>query len=307
MIPAHQCLGGIQPACGEAKLGLVKHFQLFFFDGFTQLVFQLQALKRAGLQTVGVELEIVAAQVFGMLHGHVRLTHQRGDFPCVVRQHADAHGRADHQLMPLDGHRQTQLGRQASRHPRQARKVAVSVEQHGELIAGQSGDGVCFRQCVDQPPGHFLQQLIGDFMAKAVVEQLEAIKIDVQQRQTAPALAHALMGFTQPFAEQRTVGQASQFIVVRQVAHALFGFAPRREIGEEADDMADISPRIAHGVQLQPLRIQLAVLARFHQLALPAAVLLQRLMNRPVVATGIATTRQLHDVAPEHVVDVVAR
>ncbi|MNR34967.1 hypothetical protein D3C85_1527820 [compost metagenome] len=91
MIPAHQRLGSVQPARGEAQLGLVKHLQLLFFDGLAQLIFQLQAFQRAGLQAVGVELEIVAAQVLGMLHGHVRLTDQRGNFPGVVRQQTDAH------------------------------------------------------------------------------------------------------------------------------------------------------------------------------------------------------------------------
>jgi hypothetical protein len=82
--------------------------------------------------------------------------------------------------------------------------------------------------------------------------------------------------------------------------------SPRRKIGEEADDMADLSPRIAHSVQLQPLRVQLAVLAGFHQFALPAAVLLQRLVNRSVVSPRIATAGQLDDVAPEHVFDLIA-
>ncbi|MNC77820.1 hypothetical protein D3C75_1298840 [compost metagenome] len=61
------------------------------FDGLAQLIFQLQALKRAGLQAVGVKLKIVPAQVLGMLHGHVRLVNQHRDLPGVVRQQADTH------------------------------------------------------------------------------------------------------------------------------------------------------------------------------------------------------------------------
>ncbi|MNP76055.1 hypothetical protein D3C76_1732220 [compost metagenome] len=83
--------------------------------------------------------------MLGVLHGHVRLIDQCGDFPGVVRQQADAHGSTDHQFMTLDGHRQAQFGRQARRHPRQAGEVAVGIEQHGELIAGQARDGVCLR------------------------------------------------------------------------------------------------------------------------------------------------------------------
>ncbi|MNV14132.1 hypothetical protein D3C71_1048070 [compost metagenome] len=41
MIPTHQGFGGIQPASGQAQFRLVKHLQLFVFDGFAQVVFQL--------------------------------------------------------------------------------------------------------------------------------------------------------------------------------------------------------------------------------------------------------------------------
>ncbi|MNC39786.1 hypothetical protein D3C75_884610 [compost metagenome] len=145
MVPAHQGLGGIELARGQAQFRLVKHLQLFVFDRFTQMIFQLQALQGAGLQAIGVELEIVTAQMLGVLHGHVRLTDQCGYFPGVIRQQADAHGSTDHQLMTLDSHRQTQFGRQACRHPRQTGEVAVGIEQHGEFIAGQARDGVCLR------------------------------------------------------------------------------------------------------------------------------------------------------------------
>lgn len=105
--------------------------------------------------------------------------------------------------MPVDAQRQTQLGRQPRRYPCQARQIAVGIEQHGKLVSGQARNGVGLRQGIDQPPRHFLQQLIGDFMAEAVIEQFEAIQIDVQQCETAaPALPHALMGFVQAFAEQ---------------------------------------------------------------------------------------------------------
>ncbi|MNP19805.1 hypothetical protein D3C76_1123510 [compost metagenome] len=113
-------------------------------------------------------------------------------------------------------------------------------------------------------------------MTQAVVELLEAIQIDVQQSQAAiTALAYPLMCFAESFAEHRAIGQPREFVVMGQVAHALLGFSPCREIREEAHDMTDISPSIAYGGQLQPLRIHLATLAGFHQLTLPIAVLLQ--------------------------------
>ena len=66
-------------------------------------------------------------------------------------------------------------------------------------------------------------------MAEAVVEQLEAVQVDMHQSDAAAALAGALAGIVQTLLEQAAVGQAGQIIVVRQVAQALLGLAPRTE------------------------------------------------------------------------------
>ena len=39
-------------------------------------------------------------------------------------------------------------------------------------------------------------------MAQAVVQQLEAVQVDMQQRQATPTLTHTRMGFAQSLAEQ---------------------------------------------------------------------------------------------------------
>ena len=121
MLPADQRLGSLQLASDQAQLGLVKHRELTLVDGFAQVVFQLQTLQGAGLQAVGEELEIIPAQMLGVLHRHIRLADQCRNLPCVIRQQADAHRGADHQFMPLHIHRHAQFRQQPGRHPRQAR------------------------------------------------------------------------------------------------------------------------------------------------------------------------------------------
>ena len=91
MQPAHQRLSRVQTAGRQTQLGLVEHLQLILVERLAQLIFQLQTLQRAGLQVLGIELKIIAAQMFGMLHGHVRLTDQRRDLSGRVWQQADAH------------------------------------------------------------------------------------------------------------------------------------------------------------------------------------------------------------------------
>ena len=85
-------------------------------------------------------------------------------------------------------------------------------------------------------------------MAQAVIEQFEAVEVDMQQREAATALAHPLVSFAQPFAKQRAVGQAGQLVVVGEVAHALFRLAPGGQIGEESYDMTDVPPYITHHI-----------------------------------------------------------
>ncbi|MNQ56810.1 hypothetical protein D3C85_709450 [compost metagenome] len=306
MAPAHQRLGGIQAVVGQAQLGLVEDFQLAFLDRLAQLGLQLQALQCASLEVVGEELEAIAAQVLGVLHGHVRLADQRGDVAGVVRQQADAERAADYQLVAADGHGHAQLAEQAAGPARQAGEAAEGVEDHGELVAGQARDGVGFRHRLGQAAADLAQQLVGHFMAEAVIEHLEAVQVDVQQRQAAAALARALAGLVQAVLEQGAVGQARKLVVAGEIAQALLRLAAGGEVGEEADDVADTAPRIAHHIELQPLRVELAVLARVHQFALPAAALLQLFADQVVAPPGFAAADQGGDAAPHDFVLAVA-
>jgi hypothetical protein len=123
--------------------------------------------------------------------------------------------------MPIQALRHPQLVEQARGDPHQAGKVGVAVEQDGELVTRQPRHGIGLRYRVGDPLGHLLEQLVGQLMAEALVEQLEAIQVDVQQGQAAPVQADALGGLVQTQAEQRPVGKPGQIVVVRQVAQAL--------------------------------------------------------------------------------------
>ncbi|MCY1538289.1 hypothetical protein D9M68_738210 [compost metagenome] len=122
----------------------------------------------------------------------------------------------------------------------------------------------------------------------------------MQQRHTAPALPRTLAGLVQTPLEQAAVGQAGQFVIVREITQAFFRLAARRQVGEETDDMADVAPRIAHHIELQPLRVQLAVLARLDQFALPAIALLQFQADELVLAARLAAADQGRDVLADH-------
>ncbi|MNH03796.1 hypothetical protein D3C79_630690 [compost metagenome] len=270
------------------------------------MVFQLQALQGTGLQALGIELETVAAQVLGVLHGGVGLADQYRDIPRGIGQQADAYRGADHQLVAIDPQRHTQLVQQAAGDPHQARQVAIGIEQHGKLVAGKPRHRVGLGHGIADALGHLLEQMVGNFMAKAVIEQLEAVQVDVQQRQPAPALTQALTGLMQAQAEQGAVGEARQLVIVGQVTQALLGLAACRQVGKEADDAGQVAAGIAHAVKLQPLWIKLTVLARLDQLTLPAALLLQRQFDGLGMPACIPAARQLQQTALEQFFAVVA-
>ncbi|MNH25885.1 hypothetical protein D3C79_859100 [compost metagenome] len=94
--------------------------------------------------------------------------------------------------MTLQAQRHTQLVQQPRGYPYQAGQIGVAIEQHGEFITGQTRHGIGFRHSVGDTLGHLLEQLVGQFMAQAFIEQFEAIKVYVQQRQAATVQPYSL-------------------------------------------------------------------------------------------------------------------
>ena len=56
-------------------------------------------------------------------------------------------------------------------------------EQNGKLIAAPPCDGICPTGAVPEPLGHLDLQFIAGFMTQRIVNLLEVIHIEVQQRQ----------------------------------------------------------------------------------------------------------------------------
>ncbi len=304
--PAHQCLGGLQAVIGQTQARLVEDFQLADFQRLAQLVLQLQVVHAGCLRAVGEELQGVAAQVLGLLHGGAGLAQQDLGIAAVVRQQADTDGGADHQLLFADDDRLADALQQTTAQVRQTAEAAVGVEQHDEFVAGQAGDGVGLTEGLAQPSRHLAQQRIGRLVAEAFIEQLETVQIDIQHRHVAAVAAHPLTGFLQPLLQQAAVGQPGEIVVMGQVAQTLLDLAPHAEVGDEGDHMGDAAVGITHLAQLHPLRIDLAALARLDQLALPVAVPLQRLAHGLVLPLALRRAGDTRHAVAEQFLAAVA-
>ena len=116
---------------------------------------------------------------------------------------------------------------------RRARPAASSggmdvLLEHHELVAAEPRHEILGPQHLAQPFGHRAQQLVAAGMAERVVDLLELVEVDEQQRRQ---LFGALLGRQQTpdlVAEIDPVGQRGQFVVARQMTDPGFRVARAR-------------------------------------------------------------------------------
>ena len=126
----------------------------------------------------------------------------------------------------------TVKGRSSSAMTRSATRVTAAlsldvVQEHGELVAAQARREVARLQRAAQAPGDGLQQLVADRMAERVVDRLEVVEVEEEDRVVAPARGEQLAELVE---EQRAVGQAGQRVVVGLVLEAALQLA---QLGDE--------------------------------------------------------------------------
>ncbi|MNZ54499.1 hypothetical protein D3C78_724000 [compost metagenome] len=260
---------------------------------------QLRALAQLRLHLRIEEAQAVAPGILGLIHGQI------GSFQRLLsalagmlaeQGHADARRAAI--LRRLQGIRLAELGQQphgeALRLPGRLERARPEVaEQHHELVAGQAGHGIAVAHPGEQARGHLLEQAVALVMADGVVDRLEVIQIDEQQRPQAPLpLAGALRLFQTPH-EQAPVGQAGQGVEERQAPDLLLGGHAGGDVAQRRHVMGDLPGIVADRTDGQHLRVLLAALAPVPHLALPGAGGLDGMPHRRVEG-GIVTAGAEH-------------
>ena len=98
-----------------------------------------------------------------------------------------------------------------------------ALQRHHELVAAQPRQRVSFADTALHAVGHLLEQQVADLVAERIVDVLEAIEIDEQQRQRLPGAARCHDALLQAVVEQHAIGQFGQRIARGQVADAGLG------------------------------------------------------------------------------------
>ena len=137
--------------------------------------------------------------------------------------------------------------------------AADVLEQHGELVSAEARDCVDLARRALEPARHRAQQLIPLLVAERVVDGLEAVEVDEQQRRTgrhAPGAAERLVG---DLVERRPVGEPGQLVVVGEVAQALGPVAALRDVLGDGEAGLHRALVVAHGSEGDPV-VAVAVL-----------------------------------------------
>ncbi len=118
-----------------------------------------------------------------------------------------------------------------------------------------------------------LQKLIADMVSKRVVDALEFVDVDIEQRELLAANGLAKLALDL-FAEQHPVRQVGQRVVMRQMRDLLVGKPALGNVVDDVDDVARLACRIADS---EPLG---GDVARAHPLGFPDMLVLEQAVGR---------------------------
>ena len=213
MLPADQRLRPEDPPGLEVDLGLVVQQELPVLDPLAQLGDELQAA-RGGMRLARRVDRLARAGPLGRVHGDVGPPHQRLGVLAVLGEQGNADAGADVDPVPVHLDRPAQF----DQHPLRDEDGLLPVrprQEDGELVAAQAGHQVGLPEPGPQPRVQLLEDLVAVVVAERVVDILEAVQVDPQQRGRAAAgaglgdgglhrLARAGRGWAGPSARRAT-------------------------------------------------------------------------------------------------------
>ncbi len=225
MLPAHQRLDADDGARVEPQLRLVVQQQLVARECLPQLAEALEA-RRAVVVALAVEQLELGAQILCRIHRRVGAAQQRGGVATVVRVAGDAD-------RCLDVHRdaaQQELAVQRAAEATgdlEARLGAVAAaDEDGELVTAEACEQIRVADLAPKALGDLAQQLVAALVPEDVVDLLEAVEVDEQQRE-AIGSGGAVHLVLQAHVEVAAVGKPGQLVVQRAV-EVLVGLEPQR-------------------------------------------------------------------------------
>ena len=171
----------------------------------------------------------------------------------VVR-HGDPEARAHEHLAVRKHHGLLERIAQAHGDPRGLGQAQALLAQHHELIAAEARERVLGAQQLRQPPRHLDEHAIAAVVAEAVVDRLEVVDVDEEDRHLpARRPLQALERHPEAVEEQRAVGQVGERIVHRPAQKGTLGPLALERVAQRPRDRrrVDAPDQVVLGARLQ--------------------------------------------------------
>ena len=222
MTPAHQGFEADDLPVLEVQARLVMQFQLIATQGPAQLAFEVGHAAGIAVDAFVEDVKGAALGALGLLHGDVRVPHQRvgaGLGPGV----GDTQAGTDQQAFAVDPVRFGQRFGDSFGHPFGALGRAAGVDQQGEFIAAQARQLIAGFELAFQPRDHLQDQPVAGLMAEGVVGVTEVVEVEVTEGQAAAFVFRQPRG--QQGLETLAVGDAGQRVLFGQALQGVFQHA----------------------------------------------------------------------------------
>ncbi len=245
MLPAHQRLDSAHRARLDFDDRLIVQEELVALQGVCQVRAELEALEHLLPHARPVDLPTALAVVLGGVHGDVGVAQQALDR--VVRI---AEGDADRRPgvgghTGSEGDRLGKLGQQPIGDLERG-VGRLALDEHGELVAAQSGDRVGPADDGTQAAADLLQHAVAGGVAEAVVDGLEVVEVDAQHRRAGGRRLGDFQRLADALAVQGPVAEACERVVrgvvLEPAAAGLELLSDDRQPGDDEQEQDDRPP-----------------------------------------------------------------
>jgi hypothetical protein len=223
-------------------------------DGLLEAGLEREAVGMGGLDVRRVAGEAVAALVLGAVHGDVGVLEQGLQILPVGRIDGDPDARREGQLPPVDLHRLLDEAQQLGSDVADEGRILEVIDQHHELVPAQPRDQIGGAHAARQSLANPLQHLVAGVVAEGVVDVLEPVEVDEDDRQMAVVPLGPHHGPPEVVGEEVAVGQCGEFVVVGQPPDLVLGAMPVGDVLVRPGDLGrrPAWPRLGDPGDLDP-------------------------------------------------------
>ena len=220
--PAHQGFKADNLPGAQIQARLVMQLQLVAAQGAAQFAFKVCQAAGVAVDAFIEQVKRAALRALGLLHGDVRMPHQRIG-PGVGARMGDTEAATDQQALAVNPVRFGQRFGDAFSDLLGAFGGAAGVDQQGEFVAAQSGQLIARLQLAFEPGHHLQDQAIPRLVPKGIVGVAKVVQVQMPEGDAAAFAFRQTHG--QQGLKALAVGDAGQRVFFGQALQGVFEYA----------------------------------------------------------------------------------